>query len=89
MICHPLENYPWAYEMKVEDPDSHVLRFGSKPKEDRPFVESGVHTRYCRDLRRFCGENYILPTVKIREAAELALNITGRPETRMHPEFSG
>jgi catechol 2,3-dioxygenase-like lactoylglutathione lyase family enzyme len=22
-------NYPWAYEMKIEDPDGHVLRFGS------------------------------------------------------------
>lgn len=26
-------NYPWAYEMKIEDPDGHVLRFGSDPKE--------------------------------------------------------
>jgi catechol 2,3-dioxygenase-like lactoylglutathione lyase family enzyme len=25
-------NYPWAYEMKIEDPDGHVLRFGSDPK---------------------------------------------------------
>jgi catechol 2,3-dioxygenase-like lactoylglutathione lyase family enzyme len=25
-------NYPWAYEMRVEDPDRHVLRFGSDPK---------------------------------------------------------
>lgn len=24
-------NYPWAYEMKVQDPDGHVLRFGSEP----------------------------------------------------------
>jgi hypothetical protein len=30
-------NYPWAYEMHVEDPDCHVLRFGSEPKEDCPF----------------------------------------------------
>ncbi|HZF10763.1 MAG TPA: glyoxalase superfamily protein [Thermoanaerobaculia bacterium] len=30
-------NYPWAYEMHVEDPDGHVLRFGSEPKEDCPF----------------------------------------------------
>lgn len=30
-------NYPWAYEMQVEDPDRHVLRFGSEPKTDRPF----------------------------------------------------
>jgi len=27
-------NYPWAYEMKVEDLDNHVLRFGSDPKSD-------------------------------------------------------
>ena len=29
-------NFPWAYEMKVEDPDGHVLRFGSEPREDLP-----------------------------------------------------
>jgi predicted enzyme related to lactoylglutathione lyase len=34
---HPPENYPWALEMKVEDPDGHVLRFGSEPREDEPF----------------------------------------------------
>jgi catechol 2,3-dioxygenase-like lactoylglutathione lyase family enzyme len=27
-------NYPWAYEMKIEDPDGHVLRFGSEPLKD-------------------------------------------------------
>ena len=26
-------NRPWAYEMQVEDPDGHVLRFGSEPLE--------------------------------------------------------
>ena len=36
-IRHPPQNYPWAYEMKVEDPDGHVLRFGSDPKSDLPF----------------------------------------------------
>jgi catechol 2,3-dioxygenase-like lactoylglutathione lyase family enzyme len=25
--------YLWAYEMRVEDPDGHVLRFGSDPKD--------------------------------------------------------
>jgi predicted enzyme related to lactoylglutathione lyase len=34
MILQPPENFPWAYEMKVKDPDGHVLRFGSDPKED-------------------------------------------------------
>jgi catechol 2,3-dioxygenase-like lactoylglutathione lyase family enzyme len=32
-IVEPPQNYPWAYEMKVQDPDGHVLRFGSDPKE--------------------------------------------------------
>lgn len=27
-------NRPWAYEMQVEDPDGHVLRFGSEPRTD-------------------------------------------------------
>ncbi|HEX4600517.1 MAG TPA: VOC family protein [Gemmatimonadales bacterium] len=30
-------NYPWALELHVEDPDGHVLRFGSEPRSDRPF----------------------------------------------------
>ena len=29
-------NYQWAYEMQIEDPDGHVLRFGSEPKPDQP-----------------------------------------------------
>lgn len=33
----PPTNYPWAYEIHVEDPDGHVLRFGSEPKENCPF----------------------------------------------------
>lgn len=32
------ENYPWAYEMHVEDPDGHVLRFGSDARDDIPFA---------------------------------------------------
>ena len=31
-------NYPWAYEMRIEDPDGHVLRIGSEPKPDWPFA---------------------------------------------------
>jgi predicted enzyme related to lactoylglutathione lyase len=38
-IRHPPQNYPWAYEMKVEDPDGHVLRFGSEARSDLPFEE--------------------------------------------------
>jgi len=32
-------NFPWAYEMHVEDPDWHVLRFGSEPLAGQPFGE--------------------------------------------------
>ena len=32
-------NYSWAYEMRLKDPDGHVLRFGSDPKSDEPFKE--------------------------------------------------
>ena len=35
----PPRNYPWALEMHIEDPDGHTIRFGSEPKEDRPFEE--------------------------------------------------
>jgi predicted enzyme related to lactoylglutathione lyase len=37
-ILRAPENYPWAYEMHVEDPDGHVLRFGSEPRTDRPYA---------------------------------------------------
>lgn len=37
-IRKPPENYSWAYEMHVEDPDGHVLRFGSEPRTDRPLA---------------------------------------------------
>ena len=39
IIRVPPRNYEWAYEMHVEDPDGHVLRFGSEPKNNRPFEE--------------------------------------------------
>ena len=32
-ILHPPQNFPWALEMKVGDPDGHVLRFGSDALE--------------------------------------------------------
>lgn len=38
IIRHLPQNYPWALEMKVMDPDGHVLRFGSEPNENEPFV---------------------------------------------------
>lgn len=32
------QNYPWAYEFTVEDPDGHVLRFGSESRTDLPLT---------------------------------------------------
>jgi catechol 2,3-dioxygenase-like lactoylglutathione lyase family enzyme len=29
-------NYSWAYEMRIRDPDGHVLRFGSEPLPGEP-----------------------------------------------------
>jgi len=36
-VRHSPRNYPWALEIHVEDPDGHVLRFGSEPLAERPF----------------------------------------------------
>ena len=36
-VRNPPTNYPWAYEMQVEDPDGNVLRLGSDTKEGGPF----------------------------------------------------
>lgn len=35
----PPTNHSWALEMQVEDPDGHVLRFGTDPNENEPFVD--------------------------------------------------
>jgi hypothetical protein len=37
VIRLPPTNYAWAMEFHVQDPDGHVLRFGSEPLSDRPF----------------------------------------------------
>lgn len=39
-ILRPPQNYPWAFEMHVADPDGHVLRFGSEPKSDKPLAQA-------------------------------------------------
>jgi hypothetical protein len=36
-IRHAPRNYSWALEMHVEDPDGHVIRFGSEPIAGKPF----------------------------------------------------
>jgi predicted enzyme related to lactoylglutathione lyase len=33
IIASPPQSHPWALEMRVADPDGHVLRFGSDPQE--------------------------------------------------------
>ena len=40
-IRQPPTNHAWALEFQVEDPDRHVLRFGSEPLTDRPFGPIG------------------------------------------------
>lgn len=32
-------NYSWALEIRVEDPDGHMLRFGSDPSPELPFAD--------------------------------------------------
>lgn len=34
----PPTNFYWAYEFRLEDPDGHILRFGSEPRDDLPFA---------------------------------------------------
>jgi predicted enzyme related to lactoylglutathione lyase len=36
-VRHAPHNYPWALEIHVEDPNGHILRFGSEPRSGRPF----------------------------------------------------
>ena len=35
-VRHPPNNYPWAYEVQILDPDGNVLRLGSDNKKDQP-----------------------------------------------------
>ena len=35
----PPTNFSWAYEMRVEDPDGHILRFGTEPNDQEPFAD--------------------------------------------------
>jgi catechol 2,3-dioxygenase-like lactoylglutathione lyase family enzyme len=35
----PPTNFSWAYEMQVEDPNGHVLRFGTDPADKEPFAD--------------------------------------------------
>ena len=35
----PPINFSWAYEMRVEDPGGHILRFGTEPNDKEPFAD--------------------------------------------------
>jgi catechol 2,3-dioxygenase-like lactoylglutathione lyase family enzyme len=39
VILEPPTNYSWAMEMKIKDPDGHVLRLGTDPDMRRPYVD--------------------------------------------------
>jgi catechol 2,3-dioxygenase-like lactoylglutathione lyase family enzyme len=41
-IKQPPVNYSWALEMEVEDPDGHILRFGTEPNPNEPFRDSAT-----------------------------------------------
>jgi catechol 2,3-dioxygenase-like lactoylglutathione lyase family enzyme len=35
----PPTNYSWALEMHVEDSDGHIIRFGTEPNYNEPFMD--------------------------------------------------
>ena len=39
-IRQPPTNYSWAMELHVEDPDGHVLRLGTEPNPNQPFLDA-------------------------------------------------
>ena len=38
-IRQPPVNYSWALEILIEDPDGHVIRFGTDPDYNKPFID--------------------------------------------------
>ena len=44
MIRQPPLNFSWALEMHVQDPDGHVLRFGTEPNYNEPFLDQPKET---------------------------------------------
>jgi len=39
IILQPPKNFSWALEMHLQDPDGHVLRFGTDPNNDEAFLD--------------------------------------------------
>jgi catechol 2,3-dioxygenase-like lactoylglutathione lyase family enzyme len=35
----PPTNFSWAFEMQVQDPDGHIIRFGTDPNDKEPFAD--------------------------------------------------
>jgi predicted enzyme related to lactoylglutathione lyase len=38
-IKMPPTNFSWAYELQIEDPNGHVLRLGTDPDSNQPFID--------------------------------------------------
>ena len=43
IIQQPPVNYSLALEMHIEDPDGHILRFGTDPNDDEPFLDKEIN----------------------------------------------
>jgi len=43
-IKQPPLNFSWALEMHIEDPDGHILRFGTDPNVDEPFLDKPTNS---------------------------------------------
>jgi len=41
-IQQPPVNYSWALEMHIQDPDGHILRFGTDPDDSKPFLDQAM-----------------------------------------------
>jgi catechol 2,3-dioxygenase-like lactoylglutathione lyase family enzyme len=41
----PPTNYSWAMEMQIVDPDGHVLRFGTDPDHQHPFIDEPLNSK--------------------------------------------
>ena len=41
-IKQPPVNYSWALEMHIQDPDGHILRFGTDPDYNKPFLDQAM-----------------------------------------------
>jgi catechol 2,3-dioxygenase-like lactoylglutathione lyase family enzyme len=44
-IRQPPLNFSWALEMHVEDPDGHVLRFGTDTNYNEPFLDKATDVK--------------------------------------------